>query len=80
MNSRIMPPPPSPPKSFISFTFENGIQIKSYNKETVQALVELFESTPDLDKKNAYFIVDNQVIFMKNIDFVKWHLVEEEKA
>jgi hypothetical protein len=73
----VKPPLPPCPRSFISFIFENGMTIKSYNIDTVQALVEVFESTPILDKKNAYFIVDNQVVFLENVDSVKWNLIQE---
>jgi hypothetical protein len=78
MNSKLLPPLPPSPKSFISFNFKNGISIKSYNTETVQALVEVFESIPTLDKKNAYFIVDNKVVFLENVDSINWNLVGEE--
>lgn len=79
MNRKLPPLPPSP-KSFICFTFEDGMSIKSFNTETVKAIVEVFESTPLLDKKNAYFVVDNQIVFLENVNFVKWNLVEEEMA
>jgi hypothetical protein len=77
MNSKLLPPLPPSPKSFICFNFKNGMSIKSYNVETVQALVEVFKSTPTLDKKDAYFIIDNQVVFLENVDSIKWNLVGE---
>lgn len=76
MNSPIVPS--SPKSSFICFTLESGMSIKSSNIETVKPLVELIKSTPTLDKKNAYFIVDNQVVFLENVDFIRWELAEEE--
>ena len=66
--------------NFICFTLIDGMSIKSFNIETVQALVEVFKSTPTLDKKNAYFIVDNQVVFLENVSFIRWDLVEEVRG
>lgn len=78
MNQPILPPPPLPPKSFIRFTFNNGTTISSRNAETIKAVVEEFESMPAFDKKSAYFVVDNRVVFLENVDTIHWYLDEEE--
>ncbi|MCM3763476.1 hypothetical protein [Neobacillus niacini] len=75
-----MKPPAVPQtKNFIRFTFSNGESVISSKVETIKALVEVFESIPLLDKKNAYFIVDNKVVFLENVDSIHWNLIEEEK-
>jgi hypothetical protein len=74
-----MKPPVPRPVNFIRFTFNNGKTFCSLKKDTVKAVVDLFESTHDIDKKNAYVIVDNNVVFMENVDSISWNLVEEDE-
>jgi hypothetical protein len=60
--------------NFISFTFNDKTSVKSFNNETIRELVGIIKRTPTFDKKNAYFIVDNQVVFLENVDTIKWKL------
>lgn len=79
MSSTIRPPlPPLKPNNFIQFTFNNGKSITSKNVEVVKELIEVFKSAPNIEKKNAYFILGKSIVFLENVDSIQWNLVEEE--
>lgn len=77
MSSPVVPPKPRP-KNFIKFTFNNGNAISSSKVEVIKDLVEFLESTPTVNKKNAYFVIENKIVFLENVDSISWNLVEEE--
>jgi hypothetical protein len=73
------PIPPAPkPRNYIEITFNSGKTIWSPKVETIKEIVRVFKLSPELDKQNAYVVLDNSVVFLENVDEIRWNLVEED--
>jgi hypothetical protein len=71
---------PAPPirRNYMDFHFKNGQVTSINNLESIKEVINTLESAPSLNKDKAYFIYDNKLIFLENVDYITWDFEKEE--
>lgn len=61
----------------VAFRFENGKEVFSTNLSVAKALWEKFRSEPEIDKKNAYLLVGEKVVFLERVNEIFFNLEDK---